>query len=475
MTLNTLERIEKILHAKKDPSFFLSDPYFIGDFEPYPKQAQLFIDFYNGGYKELDVAGGQGGGKSALGSLFLARDAFEMLVREDPAGDYGLSAHSQVTLYALARSIDQAADTIFGEVTNRMQAPFFQEFEPRIREFDITFKKHPDIVIEAGGAVSAGSLLGRNVKCCIFDEITSWDETLTQRGGWNVYHRLRKSTNRFGFDGHIIAISMAWHNNDIIMTLVRDGKQKPKTMTDIVPTWSMNPTKPLNSPEMQAELEKDPISFWRDYGCEPHSSIESYYPDRSIIQMNSERTNLLELAQLGIFQPKTDTMYIFSADPSISNDNFGLALLHLENDIVIADGLLRLKPTGSRELNPLEIRKLLFDVLKHYSVPFFITDQWYYTEALVSIQTLGVSVLFKPLRKEEHDAVKNAFYEKKLELCYYPEILDEFSNLMVLDSRRLGVVRKGKIDIVDALTRGYWAVRNHLEQKSYVPACVEVI
>jgi len=462
------------LQARKDPRVFITDPYFIGDYELYPAQVETFVEFFTGHYKELDAVAGMGGGKTFLISTMLARDVFDVLVREDPAKDYGLASHSLITIYAIAKSIEQASDTIFFEVANRMRAPFFMEFQPRFREFDITFKKHADIQIVAGGAVSAGSLLGRNVKAEGMDEITSWDETQSQRGVWNVYNRLRKSTNRFGFDGHVYAISSCFYQNDIIMTLVRDGKREEHILTKAYTTWELNPNKPLDSPEMQAELKKDPISFWRDYGIQPHSSIESYYPETSIIRMNEERTNLLIHALEDRFFPSNKT-YVFSVDPSIDNCNFGLALMTIEGTNIVADGLLRLVPQGRKELDPLMIRDLILSVLKHYHVAYFITDQWTYNEAIFAIKMLGVEVLFKPLRKEEHDDVKNAFYEKTLEICNYPEIIDEFKQLLVLDSKRIGVMRKGRIDTVDALTRGFWGVRNHLITRQFVPAYVEVI
>jgi len=93
----------------------------------------------------------------------------------------------------------------------------------------------------------------------------------------------------------------------------------------------------------------------------------------------------------------------------------------------------------------------------------------------MEIRNLGIQILFKPLRKEEHDEVKNAFFDKKLELCNYPEIIEEFSQMLVLDSRRIGVVRNGYIDTVDALTRGFWAVKTHLINRPYLPLAVEVI
>jgi len=483
--MNSLKRLNLILKAKADPKFFLNEPYFAGDFEPYPVQEKVFCDFFNGGFKELDVAAGMGGGKSALGSFLIARDAFDVLVREDPASDYNLSSHSLITLFAIARSLDQAADTIFGEVKERMRAPFFQEFLPRIKEYEVTFRKHPDIQLCAGGAVSAGSLMGRNVKIVVFDEITSYDETKSQRGAWQVYTRLRKSTNRFGFDGHVAAISMVWHVNDIIMTLIRQNRKDPHTMTGIYTTWEMNPTKALDSPEMKAELARDPFTFWRDFGAQPHASIEAYYPNMDVIKI-SDKPNMFadigevfrtmsEKGELALPYPRMDHQYVLSIDPGINNCRFGLALLHAEERKVIVDGLFRLEPHGGLELNPFKIRKLLKGICKAFPISHFITDQWTYNEAIAEIKRLGVLVEFKPLRKEEHDEVKNAFFDNTIEVCHYPEIKEEFEQMLVLDSKRIGIVRNGFIDTVDALTRGFWAVKTHLFNRPFIPIAVEVI
>jgi len=472
--VNSLKRLQLILKAKESPDFFLSEPYFIGEFEPYPMQREIFCEFFNGKYKELDAVGGMGGGKSALQSLFHAYDAFDLLCREDPAKDYNLSSHSLIKQWVIARSIDQAADTVFAEVKERMRAPFFQSFKPKIKEYEISFRKHRDIEIAAGGAVSAGSLMGRNVKIVTLDEITSYDETKSQRGAWQVYTRLGKSTNRFGFDGHIIAMSMCWHVNDIIMTLVRKGKRIPHILTKEFTTWDMNPNKPFDSPEMQAELLKDPATFWRDYGIQPHMAVDSYYSDMEIIRINSTRKNLFEHLEEQTFpQPEENTTYILSTDPGINNCRFGLALLHAEGERVVVDGLFRLEPEG-KELNPFKVRKLLLAILKHFPIAYFITDQWSYNEAIADIKNMGVTVLFKPLRKENHDEVKNAFFDETLELCNYQPIKEEFSQMLVLDSKRIGMVRGGYIDTVDALTRGYWAIKEHLMHRPYTPLAIEV-
>jgi len=474
MTLDQIERLQLILRAQADPDFFLDSPYFMGEMagKAYPKQREIFTTFYKSPHKELIGAGGMGSGKSALGSFLIARDAFDILTRENPAKDYNLSSHSLITLFAIAKSADQAADTVFAEIRERMKAPFFQEFDTKISEYDVQFKNHPDVQIMAGGAVSAGSLMGRNVKAVVFDEITSYDETQSQRGAWQVYTRLRKSTNRFGIAGHVFVISMVWHANDIVMSLVKDAKTKsdPTTLVYEFTTWEMNPNKPFNSPEMQSELRRDPLSFWRDYGVRPFNSLESFYPDDTIINVNNNRVNLL-LDAWNIWKAtpewKADRShnFILSTDPGRRNDTFGIALLHKEHKQTIVDGLLRLKPSPKQiELDPLSVRDFCLWLCKVFPISIFATDQaaLYFADLEARVQQLGVKVINHPNVKEDHDKVKRAWFDKTLELCDFDEIREEFKQLTIINSQKIGTPKGAIIDMVDAVTRGFWASNEYL-------------
>jgi len=473
-SIDQIERLQLVLRAQADPDFFLDSPYFMGEMagKAYPKQREIFTSFYKPSHKELIVAGGMGGGKSFLGSCFIARDAFDVLTREDPAKDYKLSPHSLITLWAIAKSVDQSSDTIFGEVRNRMTAPFFQEYGAKISEYDIQFKKHPDVQIMAAGAISAGSIMGRNAKSVVFDEITSYDETQSQRGARQFYSRLRKSTNRFGEDGHVYVISMVWHANDIVSDLIRDAKAKnsPDTLWYEVTTWEMNPNKPFNSSEMQNELNRDPLTFWRDYGVRPFNSLESFYPDDTIINVNPNRINLLA-DSWNIWKATPDWRaikeynYILSTDPGRRNDTFGIALLHKEGKQTIVDGLLRLRPAPKKvELDPMEVRDFLLWICKTFPISVFATDQaaLYFADLESRVQQLGVRVINHPNVKEDHDKVKRAWFDKTLELCSFEGIQEEFKQLTIINSQKIGTPKGAIIDMVDAVTRGFWASNEYL-------------
>jgi len=465
-----LLKMQKVLKAKNDVVFFAEDPYFFPNQKLYPKQREILREFFNPEkqYKELVLLKGMRGGGSFLASLIGLYDAFDLLVRDDPAADFGLASHSTIFILAIAKSDEQAADTIFKQITDKIRySPFFKSFKPRIRKYDVTFRKKPDVILMAGGSASAGSLAGRNDKCVIFDEIAKYDETRSQRGAWNVYSILSKGTSSFGFDGHVVSLSSCMHSKDIIMTLRERADHNPHMLGYTVPTWEMNPNRPFDSPEMQAELKKDPLLFWRDFGCQPWAQYDAYYHDLDVVKIDETIPNLLEIAYFAWkegheFIPP-DKVYVLSGDPALKQDAFGLALEHQERpDFFIADGLFRWEPDlKQKEIDPIEVRDFLTWLCRHMRVRAFVTDTWQFPEALKYIRSTGTPVYQQHVKKADHDRVKQDFYFNRLKLCNYPYILKEFGDLRVINANKIDHVRGGSMDVVSALTNAHKWLNEH--------------
>jgi hypothetical protein len=221
---------------------------------------------------------------------------------------------------------------------------------------------------------------------------------------------------------------------------------------------------------MQSELKKDPLTFWRDYGVKPYSSLESFYPDDSIININANRINLLK-DSWEIWKATPDWKathehnFIISTDPGRRNDTFGIALLHKEKTQTIVDGLLRLKPRSDKvELDPLEVRDFCLWLCKTFPTYIFATDQaaLYFADLEARVQQMGVKVVNHPNVKEDHDRVKRAWFDKTLELCDFEEVREEFKHLTIINSQKIGTPKGSIIDVVDAITRGYWASNEYL-------------
>ena len=482
--MDALGKMSLILEASKNPAFFNSNDYFCG-YGLYPKLEEIMAEFYtydrNGTplYNELDMVCGKKSGKTTLASRICCYEAFDLLIRPDPAAYYGLEPETEIFIIGLAKSEEQAHDTIFSKIRTVMKrSPFFRSFNPKFYSLEIRFPtKNVNILC---GCSSSGSMTGRPVKAICFDEIAQFDETQSQRGAWQVYSLLSKDTHPFGFHGKRIVTTSPRHVNDIGMQLLARAKVHPRMLWVHEPTWKLNPT-PIyayDSPEMKAERDKDPLTFWRDFGAEPWSSIETYYREPDIITFEDGTRNALQMFfEEDILPPPASNQYVFSGDPAKKHDGFGMCLAQIQftgktkegepEGTIVADGLYRLTPTKKRELDPIFVKDRILSVVKTFPVRYAVFDTWNYPEAQEAIRRLGVPVENHLVSKSEHDSVKRRLYFEKLKLCPYTTLKGELKNLKVINARKVDHPKGGHKDVADALANAVWALENVLPRRPF--------
>lgn len=472
-----------ILKAEKDPRFFNADPYFCG-YDLYPELNKIMTKFYQFNtegtplYNELVMVCGKKGGKTTLASRICCRETFDLLIRPDPAAYYGLEPGTEIFIIGIAKSEEQAHDTIFSKIrTVVKRSPFFRSFNPKFYSLEIRFPtKNVNILC---GHSSSGSMTGRPVKAIVFDEISQFDDTQSQKGAWQVYSLLSKDTQPFGFHGKRVVTTSPRHVNDIGMQLLDRAKTHPRMMWVHKPTWQLNPT-PIyayDSLEMKAERDRDPLTFWRDFGAEPWSALETYYREPDIITFDGNIRNVLQLFfEENVLLPSSGHIYVLSGDPAKKHDAFGFCLAHIENTgkrqegepngTVIADGLYRLQPTKKRELDPMFVKNKILAVVKAFP-GYAVFDTWNYPEAQEAIRRQGVPVYNHIVGKTEHDSVKRRLYFGKLKLCPYAPVKEEMSHLQVKNARRVDHPKGGHKDVTDALANAVWLLENVLPQRPH--------
>jgi len=489
--MDPIERMKLILKASEDPAFFNRHPYFCG-YDLFPKLNEIMREFYRKGpdgkplYNELIMICGKKAGKTTLASRICLYEAFDLLTKPDPAAAYGLEPGTDIFIIGIARSEEQAHDTIFSRIRNVVQrSPFFKEFHPKIYSLEIRFpEKHVHILC---GCSSSGSMTGRPVKAIVFDELASFDDTESQRGAWQVYSVLSKDTQPFGFYGKRIVTTSPRHANDIGMQLLERAKHHPHMLWVHAPTWELNPSPQYayDSPEMVAERERDPLTFWRDYGAQPWSTLETYYREPEIIRFDPTLPNLLQIYFTeNTLPPPPKHPLVLAGDPAKKFDAFGFALAHLEQKepqvpgeptgTVVVDGLYRLKPTKKRELDPIMIKDRILKLCKSYPIRLVVFDTWNYPELQESIRQLGIPVENHVVKKEDHDRVKMRLYYHKIRICPYEPLRQELQALRIINAKKVDHPKGGSKDVADALANAVWALEKSLTRRTIPLNLVEV-
>lgn len=462
----TVQELIHINKALEDPVYFAENPFFLGQ-TLYPKQREVFRLFYKGNpdtgtpYRELVMMLGRQSGKTFLTSVFALYETFRLIILDDPAKYYGLAPGSKIFILAIAASETQAKDTIYSAIQQKMvRCPFFRRFNPKIYSLEIRFDDQNVYIF--CGTTSAATMVGRTVKLVIIDEIAKIEEGQTSRVAWNVYNSLARSTVLFGYEGKRIMLSTPIHTDDIICTLYERTQQYDDMLGLKFPTWEFNPRISYDDPEMQRELEKDPIAFWTDYGVRPIAITEFYFGNREILRVDDTKPNLLEYYFNGLKFSPPPHMYVLTGDPALKHDAFGLALGHLELDTYYVDGLWAFRSMEASELDPLRIRDDILGIVSLFNPVASVFDTWAFPETQAEIQRRGIPVYQNIVDKECYDKVKDLFYHDKLLICPYPGVLDEFKNLRLIRGKKVDHPRGGSKDIADSVANLVWACDNVL-------------
>ena len=453
----TPQEVGRIMQASADPIKFAEDPLFLGQ-KLFPMQKEIMEEFYSKNYRELILIAGRQSGKTHLASTFALYETFKLLILDDPAAHFGLAPGSRIFIMCVAVSEKQARDSIFAQIIAKLQrSPFFKAFDPQVYSLEIRFKQK-NVTLYCGTSSSA-SMVGRTVKCIIFDELAKFEETDSKRGAWNVYNSLSRSTVAFGGEGKRISISSPNHVDDIIMTLHHRADEVPDMMSRKIPTWEFNPNIDFESYDMQNELKRDPESFWTDYGCEPLAVTANYFGNPEILKCTNS-PNLLDLLyndQRFDVPPRT---YVLAGDPALKHDGFGFALAHLEFDTVIIDGLYRFKDPMGGELSPTAVKDKILRAVDTFHPIQVVFDTWMFPEMQEEIRMKGIPVENHIVNKETYDRVKELFYQDKILVCDYPFVIEELRQLRLIRGKKVDHPKGGSKDVSDSLANCVYLLDN---------------
>jgi len=444
-----------VLRAHNEPTFFVEDKHFLGE-RMFPMQKEIMNEFYKGKYQQLVVIAGMRSGKTRLGVFFLLYELFKLLCLDNAVQHYNLAKGEKIYLLAVSYKEDQAYDTILTPLKSELDnSPFFKQFRYRLVENEIRFD---NFTIRVFGANSLGNV-GRTAKAVMFDELARYKTTTGRTSGRLVYQTLSRSTETFGRDGYKFVFSAPLFQDDFSMQLYRD--KAPSTLSYKIPTWKFNPN--ISLEHLKPEFQRDFLAAQRDFGAEPPTGATPFFADPSIIKI-SDRSNMLSAIyeQVSVSVPAHD--YILAGDPSVRNNAFGFALIHEENEKIIVDGLFRYLPTKRLEVDPVEIENFITRVVDTVPVRTVVFDTWHYPTILGKLASRGIEIISHIVRKPDYDVLKAKLYENKLEICNFPDIIDELRSLEVEGTK---ITTSQTKDVADALANAIY-VNENFKSKKYV-------
>jgi hypothetical protein len=463
-SLQPSEQFKLCLQAYDDPVFFAENEYFM-DQQLWDSEKWVLREFdrkVNGErvYNELLFIAGMRSMKTYLGGLINCNETFRLLQLEDPAKHFGLAKGTEIFLINVATNDRQARDTIFARTKAFIDnSPWFQA--QNYREIYDEFR-FPDknIVIRSGGSNSS-SIVGRTTKIAFFDELSRFLNTQGQRSGKVVYESLGRSVSTFKMDGLRVVTSSPLYVDDVVMELEKEVKGLPNVMLIHKPTWELNPNLPLDGPFMQNELKRNKEAFWRDFGAKPSYSIEAFFREPQLLQLNKTRINF---ADYDVLPAPGPWHYLLSCDVASKLNSYGVAMGHREAETAVIDLMTRFTPKpGITEVDVKSVTKYLQTLITQYAIDEVAFDIAGYPETIQEIRSMSVEIQIHNPLKPEYDRLKELAYVGRLDLCNYPFVIEELQSLELIKGKQVHT-SKSK-DVADSLANLVWLMFHAEESK----------
>ena len=431
-----------ILKGKKDPVWWAEN---ILGVKLFPKQKWIMETFYRSRthpekwpeqFKQLILVAGMRSGKTALASIMGVYEFWDTITIPSPSAYYGLLKNQPIFISCVATSEKQALDGVFSNMVNMVESCEWLQtyYELGMRNDRIECaEQHVIMQVLSSWANTA---VGRSNRCVIFDELANFEDTQGKRGAWEIWSRLRKSTDTFKKDGHVIGISSPRSQTDIIMELYDQAKRegdKSGTLALKAPTWVMNPN--FTEAQLRAEYRFDMTAFYRDYACEPSLASGVAFP---------EGVTLHAFPNVLKNELKSTMIHALSIDPAVRNDGFGIASGYQEGaGNITIDGATKFKrETGAAYIIPKEVRDFCEDAICRLNVNWFIFDTWMFLEMMDDFHTdYGVELIRHTVNKKNYDVWR--------EMQVTPELKIVEDEYLRMEAERLIVKGEGKNGSVD--------------------------
>jgi len=437
----------------------------------YPKQSQVMLDFYDSGnpYTECVLLIGMRSGKTTVASIMGTYEAYQLINMVKPITYYGLPKGSEIFIFNVAVSEQQAKDTVFAHIKARIDSSDWWQNQSMIEHHNEFIFPVADgrIVIRCGHSNSA-SLAGKTTKCGIIDEIARFKETGGKSSAEIVYETIRRSTRTFNkpnhpTDGHVISISSPMYQDDYQMQLYNWGKKSDLTYTMRCPTWEFNPN--ISFESLEEEFIRNPESAWRDYGAVPSAALELYIREpqkvRAAVIREYKDPFSREDGELVFEWKGRDGMYYYlGGDPAVRNDCFGLGLVHREGDIVINDWAFRFEPekksSDIREIDAKELREFIIQVSEVCNLEGAVFDTWQYPETIQQLRDKIGNVVQHTVDKATYDMLKEGMYTGRTRIADYEVLIEELTSLELIRGKRVDHPKRGSKDVSDAVANAVW-------------------
>lgn len=447
-------------------------------------------------------------GKDHTSTIGVAYVVYKLLCLKDPAKYYGKPPGDAIDIINIAINAQQARNVFFKGFKNKIErSPWFRtKFYSKMDS--IEFKK--TITVYSGHS-ERESHEGLNLFMAILDEISGFSENASNtelgKSGANIYKAFRGTVDsRFPDYGKVVLLSFTRHEGDFISKKYAEAiaqkevvhkthefilnpdlpKNSPENSFTIEweedhitqykmpgvfalkrPTWEVNPTRSIE--DFKMAFFTDPADAKMRFLCQPTVSSDAFFRNKEKIQNAMAFRNPLDASRRidETWKPDPDKVYYVHADLAQVVDKCAVSVAHVEKwvkvtvmdqyeqivPLVVVDMIAWWEPSKHGPVNLSDVKNWIINLRRlGVNLGLVTFDRWNSFDIQQELREVGIRSETLSVGKKHYEDLAMLVYEDRLALPSIELLLQELTELKVVNDKKVDHPRKGSKDLSDAMT-----------------------
>jgi hypothetical protein len=474
---------------------------------------------------EIILQLGKGSGKDFTSTVACAYIVYKLLCLKDPARYFGKPAGDAIDIINVAINAQQAKNVFFKGFKTKIEKSEWFAGKYNAKAESIEFDK---AITVYSGHSERESHEGLNLILAVLDEISGFAQdvgTGNDQGKTadNIYKAFRASVDsRFPDLGKVALLSFPRFPGDFISQKYEDSIMEKETITythrfimnpdfpddfegnyldigwdedQIVaykypgvfalkrPTWVVNPTRKID--DFKLAFFTDMGDAMQRFACVPTFASDAFFKQKDKLEKCMTLRNPIDNNKRfdESFVPDPDKIYYVHADLAQKHDKCAVAIAHVDKwvnlqvvkdyeqvaPIIIVDAVVWWEPKVEGPVNLSDVKQWIQNLRRQgFNLGMVTFDRWQSFDIQQELQAVGIRTDTVSVGKKHYEDLAMMIYEERVAMPHIPLLLDEMSELKIINDKKVDHPRKKSKDLSDAVTGAVFGALSHTPKNTNI-------
>jgi hypothetical protein len=468
---------------------------------------------------------GKGSGKDFTSTVACAYIVYKLLCLKDPARYFGKPAGDAIDIINVAINAQQAKNVFFKGFKTKIEKSEWFAGKYNAKAESIEFDK--SITVYSGHS-ERESHEGLNLILAVLDEISGFATevgTGNDQGKTadNIYKAFRASVDsRFPDLGKVALLSFPRFPGDFISQKYEDAVMEKEIITkthrfimnpdfpedldgnhldiswdedEIIaykypgvfalkrPTWVVNPTRKID--DFKLAFFTDMGDAMQRFACIPTFASDAFFKQKDKLEKCMTLRNPVDSNKRfdESFTPDPDKIYYVHADLAQKHDKCAVAIAHVDKwvnlqivkdyeqvaPIIIVDAVVWWEPKVEGPVNLSEVKQWIQNLRRQgFNLGMVSFDRWQSFDIQQELQAVGIRTDTVSVGKKHYEDLAMMVYEERIAMPRIPLLLEEMSELKIINDKKVDHPRKKSKDLSDAVTGAVFGALSHTPKNTNI-------